>query len=101
MTYQSIYMICANNDEASIIVDALIEKRLIACANIMAPHESVYHWQGSIEKASEVAVFMKSRAELFKDVQELVCSLHSYDTPCLVAWDIKDGYMPYLNWLAD
>ncbi len=92
-------MTCASENEARTISRALLEKRLIACANIAAEHESHYWWQGKIESGREFAVIMKSRADLFDKVKEQIISLHSYECPCIVALPITDGNEPYLGWI--
>ncbi len=51
-----IYMTCADEAEARKIAAALLDERLIACANIMAPHTALYSWKGKREESREVAV---------------------------------------------
>jgi periplasmic divalent cation tolerance protein len=96
-----IYMTCASNDEARKIASALVEKRLVACANIFPPHHSIYQWKGKVESGEEVAVIMKTRAEMFENVKKAVLALHSYETPCLVALPIQAGHAPFLQWIED
>ena len=81
MTTQAIiiYVTCANTSEAETIASALVEKRLIACANILPPCAAVYRWEGKIEKGSEVAMILKTRAAIFEDVRKAICALHSYE----------------------
>jgi periplasmic divalent cation tolerance protein len=94
-----LYMTCPDRDEAHKIASALVEKRLVACANIMAPHDAVYQWKGKVETATEVAVIMKTQSHLFEMVKDAVLELHSYETPCLVALSIEKGHEPFLHWI--
>ncbi|MGQ0526649.1 MAG: divalent-cation tolerance protein CutA [Alphaproteobacteria bacterium] len=86
--------------EAEKISNALLEERLIACANIMPPHNSLYWWEGKIQDGSEVAIIMKTQKALFESVKKRAVQLHSYDCPCIVALDITDGHQPFLKWIA-
>ncbi len=81
------------------IADVLVTERLAACVNILGAVRSVYRWQGEIERADEVAMIAKSRADLFDKLASRVRSLHSYDTPAIVAWPIVAGDKDYLDWI--
>jgi periplasmic divalent cation tolerance protein len=96
-----IYMTCADKEEAEKIANALLEKRLIACANIMAPHISLYRWEGKLENNAEVAVILKTQEALFEQVRQKICDLHSYDCPCIVALPISQGHDPFLQWIKE
>ncbi len=96
-----IYITCASSEEARKIASSLVDRRLVACANIMAPHEAVYQWKGRVETGAEVAVIMKTRAALFEQVKEAILKLHSYETPCIVALPIEAGHAPFLRWIEE
>lgn len=100
MSYSLIYVTCESQTEAERIAGGLLEKQLIACANIMAPHTAVYMWEGKAEKSGETAMILKTRTELFEAVREAVCALHSYDCPCIVSWPIENGHAPFLDWIG-
>lgn len=93
-------MTCPKSEEARKIVAELLDRRLIACANIMAPHESHYVWQDKRETTQEVAIIMKTQAELFEQVRAAICDLHSYECPCIVALDITQGHTPFMEWIT-
>ncbi|MGB0920677.1 MAG: divalent-cation tolerance protein CutA [Alphaproteobacteria bacterium] len=84
----SIYVTCANGDEAKLIARHLLDKRLVACANILANVTSLYHWQGEIAEDVEVALIAKARATDFDNAAEVIRAHHSYDTPAIMAWPI-------------
>jgi len=94
-----IYMTCADEAEARKIATALLDERLIACANINAPHKALYNWKGKREEGREVAVIMKTRAGLFGRAQEKARALHSYECPCIVALPVVNGHGPFLDWI--
>src|SRR4030095_8545236 len=60
---------------------ALVEGRLAACVNVGAAVESIYHWRGQIETASEVPLAVKTRAVLFSQVEAEIRRFHPYELP--------------------
>jgi periplasmic divalent cation tolerance protein len=94
-----VYVTAATRPEAEAIAEALVQDRLAACVNVLGTVQSIYRWQGKVEKADETVLIAKTRAELFDEVRERVKTLHSYDVPCIVAYPMIDGYAPYLEWI--
>src|SRR3972149_3328266 len=99
MTSILVFVTTADKREAHKIVKKLLDRRLIACANIIGPVESHFWWQNKIEKAEELLVIMKSNQKLFIDLSKAVKELHSYKVPEILAVPIVEGYQPYLEWL--
>lgn len=95
-----IYMTCRDAAEGERIAAALLGKRLIACANIMSPHRSLYRWKGKIETGDETAVIMKTRAALFPEAERAIREIHSYECPCIVALPVSAGHAPFLDWIG-
>ena len=81
------------------IAHALIEQKLAACVNILAECSSVYRWRGKIETASEVPLLIKTRAELFAEVEAVIKNLHPYELPEIVAVPLEYGSGEYLAWI--
>lgn len=90
-------------DKASALVLAqkLIESRVAACVNILAEATSVYHWQGEIETANEIPLFIKTLADRYADVEKIIKSLHPYELPEIIAVPVKTGLPAYLQWVED
>ena len=99
MNNRSIYVTTASRDEALVIGRALVTERLAACANVIDGVTSIYRWDGNIESDTEAALLLKTRADLVDAVVDRIKALHSYDTPCVVAWDIVGGNADYLEWI--
>src|SRR3569833_2927249 len=78
---------------------AALEARLIACANLIPRIESHYHWQGKIERSSEVLMILKTTAKCLKQLEILIITNHPYDTPEFVILDLRGGNKKYLDWL--
>ncbi len=99
MTNILIFMTAPSKREAQKIVRALLDKRLIACANIFGPVDSEFWWQGKIERAKEFLVLMKSDEKLFDGLSTTIKELHSYEVPEILALPIVKGRKLYLEWL--
>ncbi len=87
--------------EAKKISDQLLEKKLIACANIIEGVESVFRWQGKIDQAKETLMILKSKQSLFKKIVKTVKAHHSYEVPEVIALPIVDGNPDYLKWIDE
>ena len=95
-------IITTTDDEkiADSIIDKLLEKRLISCAQ-KSEIKSKYYWKGTIEQSTEIKVCMKTKYSLYKEVELEIRKLHNYETPEIICIQIKDGYEEYLNWTND
>lgn len=87
-----------DKNEAENLIDVLLEKRLISCAQILNIN-SAYHWNRTIEKTNEYLIQMKSKKSLYKEIENVILRLHSYEIPQIVCFDIIDGYKDYLDWI--
>lgn len=101
MTVVSVYAVFADRDEAERIGRAVVEERLAACVNILAPCRSIYRWQGKIESADEVAAIFKTAQAEAEALVERIEALHSYDTPCVAVWPVERLARAYGQWVED
>ena len=95
-----VLLTAANGEEAARLADLLVGAQLAACVQIMPEMESIYRWQGKIERQSEVLLIAKTISSKFADLERVVRALHSYETPEIVALQITAGSAPYLEWLG-
>ena len=89
-----------NKEEANKVIDILLEKRLVSCCQL-SNITSSYHWKEKIEHEEEFLLQMKSKKSLYKEIEAEILKLHSYETPQIVMYDIKDGYKAYLDWIEE
>jgi periplasmic divalent cation tolerance protein len=82
------------------LADALIEQRVAACINILAPCRSVYRWQGAVQHDEEHPVLIKSTREAYPALEAQIRALHPYELPEIVAVPIEHGLPAYLDWVA-
>ena len=101
MTVISIYAIFADQSEAERIGRVMIEERLAACINILAPVHSIYRWEGAVQTSDEVAAIMKTTQANAKAAIARIAELHSYEVPCIVTWPIDAILGPYAKWVED
>jgi len=87
--------------EAKRIARTLVEKRLAACANIVARVHSIYRWKGKVESAGETLMILKTSRQRFDALRREIEGLHSYKTPEIIAVPITAGSRKYLGWLDD
>lgn len=86
-------------EEAERIARQLVERRLVACVNIVAGVRSVFRWQGNVCDEKEVLMVLKSRKDKFEEISTEIKSLHSYDVPEIIALPIIAGSEEYLSWV--
>ncbi len=79
----------------------LVEQRLAACVNILAPCQSVYRWEGKLEDAEEVPLLIKTSAARYAALEEAIRACHPYELPEIVAVRIDKGLPAYLAWVAE
>jgi periplasmic divalent cation tolerance protein len=87
--------------EARKIAQALIERRLAACVNIVPRIQSVYRWAGKVEQAEEYLLLIKTMRHREDQVRSAIRELHTYDLPECIAISIESGSAEYLKWLSD
>jgi periplasmic divalent cation tolerance protein len=98
--YCFVYVTVANVEEAKKIGRALVERKLCACANVLPGITSIYEWQGKLSEESETVLILKTRRQLFAEVEGGVRQLSSYECPCIVALPLVEGFSKYLDWLG-
>ncbi len=90
-----------SEEEARRIAQALVERRLAACVNIVGPIHSVYRWKGAVESAPEHLLIIKTTVAAFPRVRDAIRELHSYELPECVMLSIEDGSEEYLKWIGE
>ena len=86
--------------DAERIARTLVEKRLAACVQVAGPVTSYFHWEGKLDSAEEYLCFIKSRADLFPELEAAIGEMHPYEVPEIIATPVTRGGTDYANWLA-
>ncbi len=92
---------CATLEEARRICEELVEKRMIACANLIPHVESIYLWEKRVEQGNEVKVFLKTLDSQFAAVRDYIKIHCTYDVPEISKIQIDDGHQDYFRWIED
>ncbi len=89
-----------NRPAAEALARALVEERLAACVNILAPCRSIYRWQGAIETADEVPLLIKTTSERYTALEAAIRRHHPYELPEVIALAPRHGLPEYLAWVV-
>jgi periplasmic divalent cation tolerance protein len=87
--------------DAQAIASAVVEQRLAGCVQIIGPIASIYWWQGKVETADEWLCVIKSREDLYEQLEKAIQEVHPYEVPEILAIPVTRGSKSYLAWLED
>jgi len=82
------------------LADFLVEKRLAACINILAPCRSVYRWKDTVQHDEEHPMLIKTTAEGYPALEAAIRAGHPYELPEIIAVPVERGFTAYLDWVA-
>jgi len=100
MSKRLVYMTAGSLEEARRIGEHLVKDRLAACINILDGMQSIYRWEGELQKDREVVMIAKTTRDRLPALVEAVKSRHSYDCPCIVSFAIDGGNPAFLEWIG-
>jgi len=89
----------SSQEEAWKLANALVERRLAACVNVVSKIDSIYRWKGKVEEAQEFLLLIKTTQSAISKLREAIHELHSYETPECIVLSIEDGSEAYLKWI--
>ncbi len=95
-----IYITCRDRDEAEKIAEFLLLKRLVACTNIF-PISSMFWWKGEIDKTEEFVLIAKTIKSQYPKVEKAAKTMHSYEVPCIISFNVEQGSEEYLDWISE
>lgn len=101
MAHCLMYVTASGVEEAKELGRALVEERLVACANVIPGMIPIFWWEGRVQEDSEAILLAKTRKELVQRVIDFVEEQHSYDCPAILALPIEVGHQPFLDWIDD
>jgi periplasmic divalent cation tolerance protein len=81
------------------IARSLIDERLAACVNLLAPMTSIYRWEGRVEREVERQLIIKTTITQVEALRTRLASLHPYQLPEFVVIEVASGSSAYLDWV--
>jgi periplasmic divalent cation tolerance protein len=93
-----LYIPCGSEVDAQTLSLTLLERGLIACANIY-PSRSIYRWKGEVADQVEHVIFAKTTAALAEQAAAAAEQLHGYDIPCVLVFAPESANAAYARWV--
>ena len=98
--YCTITVTTDTDDNASLITQTLLEKKLVACVQ-SHKIQSSYKWQGKIISSEEVRLELKTKITLFDEIKNIILKLHTYDVPEVLMFICDGGNEHYFKWIEE
>ncbi len=99
MSFIQVMTTTETKEQAQTIAQALVERKLAACVQVTGAVESTYRWKGSVESSREYLCLIKTREDLFLQIEAAIKKMHSYETPEIIAVPIVKGSIDYFKWM--
>jgi periplasmic divalent cation tolerance protein len=99
-SYAVVSTTVASDEDAREIAGKVLSERLAACAQLVEIN-SLYTWKGAACDEREVLLLLKTRAELYPELERAILSLHKYETPEIVMLPVAQGLPGYLAWIDE
>lgn len=100
MPLSIVYTTLPTRNAALEMASKLVSQKLAACGNIIPGMTSVYRWEGAIQESEEVVLLLKTRAEQVSPLMQEVKSLHPYDVPCILSWNLESAAADFESWVV-
>ena len=92
-----LYITASGAKEAEKISRALLDEKLIACADFFESN-SIYNWKGKRVKGKEFVIFAKTTEAKAAQAEKKVKEIHSYEIPCIIKIPVKAN-KEYEEWV--
>ena len=100
MEFIVIYCTVPNRNEGRDIAKMLVKNKLVACVNILDKMESIFAWDGEMMEEKEALMIIKTKKDMFREVNRVIQKLHSYNVPEVIALPVIEADEIYLKWIA-
>lgn len=83
------------------LADGLLDAKVAACVNILAPCRSVYRWKDAIQHDDEHPMLIKTTTERYAELEQAIRAAHPYELPEIIAVPVVQGLPAYLEWVEN
>jgi periplasmic divalent cation tolerance protein len=97
--YIQVFTTTDTKENARQIAKKVVEKNLAACAQIIGPISSIFWWKNNINEEEEWLIIIKSKKNLYDDLEHAIMKVHKYEIPEILAVPVLAGAKSYLEWL--
>ncbi len=87
--------------QANLLAEELVARRIATCVNILPVHRSVYRWQGKVCDDSEFLLVIKSEKGEYEAIEAAIGELHEYELPEILSFNVAAGEQRFLQWIFD
>jgi periplasmic divalent cation tolerance protein len=81
------------------LATTLVQERLAACVSLLPDMESVYSWQGAVQRDRERQLLIKTTVRRLEALERRLVELHPYDVPEFLVLPLAGAAAPYASWL--
>ena len=82
------------------IARSIVQKKIVACVNLIPQIHSFYEWEGSIQESTEYLLIAKGIASQFPKLEAEIRRLHSHECPAVLQINVQDANADFLSWVA-
>ena len=100
-TYIQLTTTTETREAAGVLAEILIEQKLAACVQISGPITSVYSWKGAVTHAEEWTLTLKTRSDLFLEIETAIKANHTYELPEIIATNLSFVSQEYAKWMEE
>ncbi len=90
----------AKKSQAKNLAKILLTQKLAACVQI-SKIESFYVWENKFTNSKEILVEIKTKANLYKKIEEIILKNHKYEIPQILAVKAHESFVKYDKWVCD
>jgi len=90
---------CPDTETADTLAEQLVGNHLAACVNVIPAVTSFFHWEGKLEKDSEVLMVIKCAEHSWQELHDFLATEHPYDNPEIIALPVSRGSNAYIDWV--
>lgn len=94
-----VFVTVGSHQDGIAIGRKLVEKKLVACVNLIPRITSIFRWEENVSEEQECLMIMKTRRELYSRLERSVKELHKYEVPEIIGLPVTHGLPDYLAWV--